>query len=73
MPTLRGVLQISWFLRKSETLKRLHIPTMSLTATKLPYNVHSFVVTHSNPSISSLMSFQPKPNEHHLRRCYLLY
>lgn len=71
MRTLSRALQISWFVQYREILNPSYTRSMVEIATKLSSNLHVIVMTHTNSTISTLVRFQPRPNDDPLGPCHL--
>lgn len=63
--------KLPWFLRNRQILKNLNITIME-TDNRLVSKIQISVVSHTNPSISSLLGSQLKPSNCHRRSCHLL-
>lgn len=68
---ISGEHHIPWFLLIKEILKGINIPWIMETATKLVSKVHSSVVSHADPGISTLAWFQSMTNNRCIRPCHL--
>lgn len=51
--------KIHWFVRNSEPLEGVNLPSVKEAASVLAFNRHQMVVNHSNPSIISQAQYQP--------------
>lgn len=72
MHIFRGSLQNPWLVANREIPKGFNLQSMMETASKLASNVELSVVNHTNPPTFSLVGYQPKSNDCHLRPCDLL-
>lgn len=68
-----GCTSNSWFVGDREIPRAsFNISLMAETAPNMVSNLQSTVVNHTSSYISSLVRFQPKPNNHHLSACQVM-
>lgn len=63
--------KIPWLVRNREIVKRLKPPSITGAASQLVSDLQATVVTHTNPSVPSLVRFQRKPNNRQFHPCHL--